>query len=429
MKVDYTDVSDTHKSLSVEIPAGIVDEELDRITRSYARSLKLPGFRPGKVPAKVVRQRFLPQILQDAAEALIPRAVDEVLRERGVEPVDTPNVKDVSIDAGQPLTFTAQIETAPPVDPGALDTITLRKPPVSVADGEIDQTIERLRNGHARFEPVEGRGVAHGETLVADLTRQRIVAEGEEVPAPEAMQGISIEVGADGNPPGFDEQVLGLAPGETKTFRVTFPADYPVESMAGAEIEYTVAVTGVKQKVLPTADDDFAKDLGYGSADELRGAIRERLVREAERNQDREVRQDLLKQLAARVNAEAPESLVSREIERRLEEFVHQLAHQGVDPRQVNLDWDQLREGQRPAAVETVKCALMLDALARREHITVSEEEVAAEIARFATQGGQPVATVRKQLEKDRAIGRIYTGLRREKSIDYALAHATILNV
>ena len=124
-------------------------------------------------------------------------------------------------------------------------------------------------------------------------------------------------------------------------------------------------------------------------------------MREAERNQDREVRQDLLKQLAQRVTADAPESLVSREVDRRLEEFVHQLAHQGVDPRQVNLDWDQMRAGQREAAVETVKCALVLDELSRREQITVSPEEVEAEIARYAEQGGQGVAVVRKQLEKD----------------------------
>ena len=119
MKVEYTDVSDTHKSLVVEIPTEVVENEIERVTRDYARTLKLPGFRPGKIPAKVVRQRFRPQILHDVAHDLIPRAVDDVLRERGVEPVDTPSVKDVSIDEGQPLKFTAAIETAPPVDPGA----------------------------------------------------------------------------------------------------------------------------------------------------------------------------------------------------------------------------------------------------------------------------------------------------------------------
>jgi len=194
-------------------------------------------------------------------------------------------------------------------------------------------------------------------------------------------------------------------------------------------VQYVLNVTGVKSKVLPALDDEFAKDLGYDSLDALRAFVKERLTREAERNQDRELRQDLLKQLARRVEGDAPEPLVRREVDRRLEEFVHQLAHQGMDPRQMSLDWDKLREGQREAAVETVKCALVLDELSRREKIAVSDDDVDAEIARLAEQHGQSVANVRKRLEKDRAIGRIFTGLRREKTIDYALSRATILAV
>ena len=158
MKVDYTDVSDTQKSLVVEIPSDVVEHEIARVARDYARQVKLPGFRPGKIPAKVVRQRFRQQILHDVAQDLIPRAMDDVLRERGVEPVDTPSVKESSIDEGQPLKFTAEVETAPPVDPGDLATITLRRTPVPVTDEQVASTIERLRGAQARFEPVEGRG-------------------------------------------------------------------------------------------------------------------------------------------------------------------------------------------------------------------------------------------------------------------------------
>jgi len=341
MKVEYTDVSVTEKSLVVEIPTEVVEEEIQRVTHGYARTLKLPGFRPGKVPAKVVRQRFMPQILQDVAEDLIPRAVDDVLRERGVEPVDTPSVKDVSIDEHQPLKFTAAIATAPPVDPGPLDAIQLRKPPVSVPDEEVTSTIERLRSGRARFEPVEGRGAQHGETVVADMTRRKLAKDGEEAVEPEELQGVSIEIGAEGNPPGFDAEVTGLAAGDAKTFTIAFPAEYPVESLAGASVQYALTVTGVKAKILPALDDEFAKDLGYDSLDALRAFVKERLTREAERNQDREVRQELLKQLARRVEGDAPESLVRREVDRRLEEFVHQLSHQGMDPRQMSLDWGQ----------------------------------------------------------------------------------------
>jgi trigger factor len=426
MKVDYTDVSDTHKSLVVEIPSDVVDHEIERVTRDYAKQVKLPGFRPGKIPATVVRKRFRAQILQDVAQDLVPRAVDDALRERGVEPVDTPSVKDLSIDEGQPLKFTAEVETAPPVDPGDLATITVKRSRASVTDEQVEGTVERLRGAQARFEPVEGRAAAAGDSVVLNMTRQKITADGEAPAEPEKLENVAVDLGAEGNPPGFDDQIAGLSPGDEKTFRITFPAEYAVESLAGAEVEYAVSVAGIRSTILPGLDDEFAKDLGYGSLDELRTTVRERLQREAGRTQEREVRQDLLRQLAGRVTATPPESLVLREVDRRVEEFVHQLVEQGVDPRQMNIDWDEMRKAQRDTAEETVKCALVLDELARREGLKVDDHEIDAEVARFAERSGQSADTVRKRLAKEGAISRIYAGLRREKAIDYALSRATI---
>src|SRR5690242_12296415 len=131
MKVEFTDVSDTQKSVAVEIPSDIVGGEIDRVVRDYARSLRLPGFRPGKIPAKIIRQRFKAQIMHDVAHDLIPRAMDDVLRERGVEPIATPDVKVVSMDEGQPLSFTASLEIAPPVDPGDYTSLTIRRAAVT----------------------------------------------------------------------------------------------------------------------------------------------------------------------------------------------------------------------------------------------------------------------------------------------------------
>src|SRR6187431_2123573 len=125
MKTDLVDVNETRKTVRVEIPPDVVDAEIDRLARDYSRKARIPGFRPGKAPARVIKQRFKDQILHDVAHDLIPRAVDDALRERGVEPVDTPDVRDVSIEEGQPLTFTASFDTVPPFDPGDLSTITL----------------------------------------------------------------------------------------------------------------------------------------------------------------------------------------------------------------------------------------------------------------------------------------------------------------
>src|SRR5918998_2115321 len=145
MKSEFIDVSDTKKNLVVEIPSNVVDAEIDKVSRDYSRAARVPGFRPGKVPTKVVRQRFRDQILHDVAHGLIPRAVDEALRERGVEPVDTPDIKDVVVEEGQPLKFTASFDTVPPIEPGDYGALLLRRKNTTIDDRAVDDALERLR--------------------------------------------------------------------------------------------------------------------------------------------------------------------------------------------------------------------------------------------------------------------------------------------
>src|SRR5687767_8040645 len=145
MKTEFIDVSDTQKNLVVEIESTVVDAEIDKVSRDYSKAARIPGFRPGKVPAKVVKQRFRDQILHDVAHGLIPRAVDEALRERGVEPVDTPDIRDVVVEEGQPLKFTATFETVPSIDPGDYSGVTLRHKSVSIDDAAVEQALEGLR--------------------------------------------------------------------------------------------------------------------------------------------------------------------------------------------------------------------------------------------------------------------------------------------
>ena len=158
MKTEFIDVSDTRKNLVVEIPSTVVDAEIDKVSRDYSKAARIPGFRPGKVPAKIVRQRFRDQILHDVAHGLIPRAVDEALRERGVEPVDTPDIRDVVVEEGQPLKFTATFDTVPAIEPGDYNSIQLRRHH-AVDDSAVEQALSRLREQSARYEPVEDRGV------------------------------------------------------------------------------------------------------------------------------------------------------------------------------------------------------------------------------------------------------------------------------
>src|SRR5688500_17193212 len=262
MKTEFIDLSDTRKNLVVEIPSTVVDAEIEKIARDYSKAARIPGFRPGKVPPKVVRQRFRDQILHDVAHGLIPRAVDEALRERGVEPVDTPDIKDVVVEEGQPLKFTASFETVPPIDPGDYATITLRRGGVKVDETAVEEALSGLRERAARYEPVEGRGVQQGDSVLMDLVR---TASGDHSgddptdyhhgPKSDNHQNVTVDIGAAANPPGFDEQLAGLTTGADKTFEITYPADYAVKELAGKTVTYGVAVKAIRKRDGPDLDD------------------------------------------------------------------------------------------------------------------------------------------------------------------------------
>ena len=401
MKVEYTDVSDTHKSLSVEIPPDVVEHEIDRVTRDYARSLKLPGFRPGKIPAKIVRQRFKQQILHDVAHDLIPRAVEDALRERGVEPIDTPDVKDVSIDEG----------SAADLHRGVRDGAAGRSRPARQhhaaasrrcgrSGGRSIGTIEPAAQRAGAVQPVDDRAAESGDTLVTDMTRGRgCRAEGGDDAAGSrstldrawASKSAPRRIRRDST-----MQLLGLTSATRRRFACTFPADYPVADMAGAEVEYAITVTALRRKVLP----DARRGVREGSRLRLAGRrcasdVREHLQREAGRNQEREVRQDLLQQLARRVTVDAPESLVAREVDRRLEEFVHRAGRTGSRPEAGAARLGRVRgptSARRRSRRSSARWCSTRSPGARS--LPVEAAEVEAEVERFAAQSGQPVATV-----------------------------------
>jgi trigger factor len=423
MKTELTDVSDTRKTLTIEIPRKEIDAEIDRVARNYSKDVRIPGFRKGKVPTSIVKQRFRDKILHDVTHTLIPRAVQDALQERGIEPIDSPNIEDVSLVEGQPLTFTAAVDTVPSIEPGDLSAISLRRTRPTTTDDAVDQALEQLRERAAKFEPVEGRSAVDGDTVVMDLNRRN---PGEEE---ERHEDTSIQLGAAENPPGFDKHIVGMNPGESRTFEVAFPEDHTVAELSGTTMNYTALVKEIRRRVLPELDDEFARDLGeFDSLATLRNRVRADLEAQAALATERQVRDDLLKQLSKRVTFDPPESLIEHELDRRLRDLVERMIAQNVDPRQAGIDWDKFREEQRDTALQAVKSALVLDEIARRENLHVTAEDVDKEIERFAARAERTPDAIRAQLEKEDRILSLHNGLRREKAVELALGRAKITN-
>ena len=423
MKAEFTTISDIRGQVAVELPQATVEAEIERLSQRYRRTVRVPGFRPGKAPLRLIRQRLGPQLLQEAAERLVPETVDKLLREREIQPVGKPEVRDVRLDEGRPLTFTATFETLPEVDPGDCDGLTLRRTPIEVTESQIDEALQSLRTRAAAEQAVEDRGAMRGDILTVDVER-RVVRQpaggAAPAPAPESRSGARLELGATDNPPGFDEHLTDATAGTDARFTVTEPS--------GADVEYHVHITAIHERVLPDLDDDFAQRVSdHQTLDDLRAAAAADLRAGAEREGERRVRDDLLSQLARRLAGDVPEALVDREIDRRMEGLARGLAAQGVDPARANIDWNKLREGQREPAVDTVKSALVLDAIARRESIEATAEAIDQEIEQLAQRAGRGPAAMRALLEKQDGLASLAAGMRREQTIGHLLARATIV--
>jgi len=429
MKTEFVDVTETQKRLAIELPSDVVDAEIARVTAGLGRRAKIPGFRPGKVPTRVVWQRFKDDILHEVAHELVPGALGQALRERDLEPVAAPVLSDVVVNAGQPLSFTANFETVPAFDPGEYRGIALTKKPAVIEDAAVDEAIERLRQRAARFEPIEGRPLSLHDWASVDLVRQ-MPARASGTRGREKHDNVTIEIGASANPPGFDDELTGLEIGARKTFSVHYPADHAATELAGTEAEYTVTLKSIKQRVVPALDDDFAKDLGaFETLADLRERVRHDLQHEADHESDREVRSDLLGVLAKRVPFGVPAALIDHEVDRRIDEFARRLADQKIDPNTAGIDWKAFRDSQRESAADAVKGTIALDEVARREGVTVNDEDLDQEVQRFAERGGSSAAAVRARLDKDDGLGRLRSGMRREKTLDFLLANASITTV
>ncbi len=421
MKVDYVEETSVRKSLSFEIEADVVDREIEARAKDYAKKLRLPGFRPGKIPIDVVKTRFKDQVLGDVAETIVNRVVMEELEGRGLRPLASPKVADLKIDEKQPMTFKAVFETLPLVDLPEYRGLSVKVPKAEVKDEDIGREIDRMREEAARFDPVEGRATQKGDFVMVDLAWRPEGAKGGR------DENALIEVGGAGNHADMNAALEGMSPGDSKQVTVVYPEDYGSSSVAGKTVAYTVTLKAIKNKVVPAADDEFAKDLGdWDSLDGLKQTVSEKLLAAEQRRVDRETKDALVTALVEKATFEVPEALVERHMSARTENAARGLAMQGIDPRQVGVDWRQYRDGQREHSVRSAKADILLDEIARREGIEAQDADVQAEVARLAERLKKSPEALRRQMEKDGDLGALRARIREEKTLDLVKANARL---
>src|SRR6202790_1438556 len=414
---------DIKREISVEIPAAEVARETELQIQRYQKSARLPGFRAGHVPASIIKQRFGEGLKNDVADALIPKYFRREAQKQGLIPVSQPQVTDLHIHDGEPLTFKASFEVLPEIQVEGYKDLRADKPEISVSDEDVDQALNSVREQHATYTTVEGRTLAEGDFAQASMDGKpkdgKDVAEAKANPV--HMDDVLIEIGGKNTVAEFSQNLTGASAGEERVFDVSYPEDISDKRLAGKTFVYTVKVNGIKQKTMPELNDDFAKELGeFTSLEQVRKQIRENMEAEKRHTVEHEAKDKLVPELVKRNDFEVPESLVDRQIDLRLERGLRALAAQGMKMEDLKkMDLPRLRAGQRDQAVQDVKSSLLLERVAELEKIEAGEDELNHEIEALAKQSKQTPEAIRARLTQDGGLERIRNRIRSEKTLDF----------
>ena len=425
--LESRDESPTRTTLDIEVPAEEVERTYAAVSRAFAKKANMPGFRRGHVPEHLVQQRFSGEIREEVVERLLPVALSSAIREKDLSILGHPRVDKLEWNPPGPIRFSAHLDLKPAVDPGEYKEIPVEDVSVEPTEEEIDRVLERIRESHAEFHPIEGRPAAAGDYAVADIAGRFVeILEPGQNPRTFRDEKITLEVGHADSMPEINEALTGSAVGETRTFRKTFPDDFPNENFKGKTVDYEVTLAALKEKRLPPVDDDFARAVAQAeSAEKLRDGIRANLRAEKESARRRKFRQDILGTILSRAEVPAPEVLVESEVEASLREYARYLAANGLDPKEA--DWEKIREDARPGAERRVREYLVLDAVARREDISVTETELDAEIKRAAARRGVETSELRERLVKNDGLDVLRDEMRLSRTLDLLISAARVL--
>ena len=408
------------RELAFTVEWADVEKDVSAMINQYRKQARLPGFRPGKAPAAVVRSRFWKEIQEEVLKSLLPRVFWEKAREDELKVVGSPDVTDLHFESGEPVTFQTEFEVFPDFDLKEYRRIEVPYSEPEVTDDDLKQELERLREQHVSYRNLDPRPLKDGDIAVLKLQSEA----GPDTPRVEQDE-VMITIGEEGTLPEFSENLRGKSPGDTADFEVKYPDDFNSEQLAGKTVPFHAEVLHLREKELPELDDDFAKDVGsYSSIDELKNQIREAIGTHRRQTASGQAKEALVDTLVKRHTFPIPKRLVEQRIVSRTERQLRALAEQGVDPSKLDLDWRKVSEGERPGAERDVRAGLILERIADAEDIQVASEELDEPIRQYAAQHKKSASEARKELAENGTLDRVRSQMRSDKTLGFLFDEA-----
>jgi len=400
------------QQLTIEVPAPAVEAELGRVVNEFRKEMDLPGFRRGKVPAQLIRQRFKQDIEKEVADRLVPRYWNQAQAEKDLDPLLPPRVEELKISAGEPMTFVATVETRPRIEVGSLADFDLPQEDPQPTEVEIEEAIDELRRQHSMWVPVE-RPAARGDLAVGSL---QLDAEGDAAgddAAAAEPSPFEVELGDERVWEELSLALTGLAAGQKATF------DRRSGEAEEAEVaSYRLEVTAVKERELPEIDEDLISKFGeFDDAAQWHQEVAERLGEQKAHALRNRRESALLEQLCQRHPLELPVGVVDQEVENQMRDYAENLSRQGVDLENAQLDWERMSEEFRTPSERRVHVRLVLDAVAEDQAVSIDEAEFEKLLGALAASQGQSAFALRQQLSENGRLEALRAQVRRDQTV------------
>ncbi len=425
-KFQVEEVSPIERRIRIEVDPAVVQVELDAAYKVLSHRVRIPGFRPGRVPRRILEARYKAQVESDVVQHLVEHSYREAIANRpDLEPVAPPRVTGAdALKAGEPFHYQANVDIKPKVEPKDYEGLAIKKSAVEITDAIVDAELEKLRQSMSTLAPVEGRTVAEaGDFAVVDWEG---TIDGKSFTGGKA-EGATLEIAPGSFGQGNAPELAGAAVGDTREIAHTFEQDHRLAELAGKAGAFKVTVKGLKSKQVPALDDALASASGAGATlAELKERVRKELTERETEKASRSVRDQIVAELVKKNSFDVPRSMIERAIDQMIESTFERASRQGLDPRRMGIDTERLRESLRERAETEVRAALLLEAISAKEKIAAEEPEVEARIQELAGKYNMPFEKLRAMLHDEEQVSSLKARIREEKTLAFLEAKAAV---
>lgn len=418
MKSNIKILSECKREIELDIEADEVMKEFERIVTQFSSRAKIPGFRPGKTPRDIIKQRFYPEIKESLINALVPKALSGELKTQNLNPVGMPVVNDLHFKEGQPLHLKAQFEVWPEFRLPEYKKIKVKNKKVSVTDEEINQSLEELRLRSAQYVPVEGRGVIEEDYVVVEL-------KGKDLKTKKFLpqEKVVILAGHAENEEILNKKLIGSMTGEEKSFTINYDKNHQNKKLAGKKIEHNLKVISIKEKKLHALDDEFAKELGeFTSLKDLKEKIKKEIISSKEKSTRQDMAKEIIKKISDKLSIGLPEILVEQEYMAIMRRLLSSRAQQDIKKE----DLEKLKNEGKVKAEQNLKNHLILKKIAEKESLKVSDQELHDEFKEISKAHNLPLAQVIDSVNKEGKREELRSSILFKKTVDFLVEHAII---